>query len=303
MNTPVHLCVDVEPNDREVVGDPAADWSATEPCINALEEFRAKVQAASGRPVHINWFFRCDPQIAEAYGRADYAFERYRSTLERLLAAGDGIGIHVHAWRKQGGNWLADHGDTRWVVRCVKESLDAFERSVGRRVTMYRGGDHFLNNAVVGLLDRRGVKFDLSLEPGLGAIPAMKPGEHTTGELPDYSRVPRHPFRPSFFNYRSPARWLPRRIRMIPVSTGCIGSEVLPADGKGDFIPLNLGLRPEWTQHVCNGLLAWPPLTHLCWVARTGDFASPELAANFRANLAYLAQRTLHFVRPDEVWS
>lgn len=302
MNIPVHLCVDVEPNDREVAGDPTADWSATEPCINLLEEFRAKAQAASGGPVHINWFIRLDPQIADAYGRADYAFYRYGPIWDRFQAAGDGIGIHVHAWRKQTGGWLADHGDEKWIVQCVKQSLDVFERCMGRRVTMYRTGDRFLNNALVALLDKAGVAYDLTVEPGLPAAPAMKAGEHATGELPDYSNAPRHPFHPSFFNFQRPGRWFSRRIRLIPVSTGCIGPDMLPVERRGERMHLNLGLNPAWTQPNCDRMLAQPETTHLCWVARTGDFASPELAANIRDNLDYLARLDLRFVRPDEAW-
>ncbi|MND00871.1 hypothetical protein D3C83_196390 [compost metagenome] len=53
---------------------------------------------------------------------------------------------------------------------------------------------------------------------------------------------------------------------------------------------------------ICEGLLARADTSHLCWVARTGDFAAPEYRANFSTNLDYLARRGLCFVRPDEAW-
>jgi hypothetical protein len=302
VNLPVHLCVDVEPDAREVAGDPAADWSATEPCIELLEEFRAKAQR-SGRPVHINWFLRLDPQITEAYGRADYAFERYRAVWERVLAAGDGIGIHVHAWRRHGDGWSTEHGDADWVVRCVSEGLDAFERCTGRRAPMFRFGDRFQSDRVMRLLEERGVEFDLTLEPGLPAEAAVRHEGRASGGLPDYRKVPRAPYFPSRFDYRRRARWFaPRDVRIVPVSTASTGDDVLSRRG-GQFIHLNLANESVSARRLCEGLLASPQTTHLTWVARTGDFSYPRYAPNYRANLDYLAGRGLRFVRPDEAWS
>lgn len=301
MKLPIHLCVDVEPNDREVAGDPAADWSATEPCINLLEEFRARAQASSGRAVHINWFLRLDPQVREAYGRADYAFERYRSSWGRAQAAGDGLGVHVHAWRMCDSQWVSDHGNADWVAHCVRESLDAFAQCTGHPATMFRFGDHFQSNEVVRQLEERGVRFEMTLEPGIPAAPVMRLGEPATGGLPDYTRVPRTPYFPSRHDYRKRAPWSPRRIRMIPASTGCAGSNVVPFWG-GHFYHLNLAGDPALSRRICEGLLASRRTTHISWVARTGDFAFPQHQSNFRANLDYLAGRGLRFVRPDEVW-
>jgi hypothetical protein len=298
---PIHLCVDVEPNDREVAGDPAADWSATEPCINLLEEFRAKVQATFGRPVHINWFLRFDPQIADAYGRADYAFDRFRKIWDRVSAAGDGIGIHVHAWRKSADEWVSDHGDAAWVTHCVDEGLDAFARCTRSAATMFRFGDRFMSNAIVRQLEARGVKYDLTIEPGIRSVPVMKPGELGTGALPDYTRAHRSPFHPSRFDFRKAGICFPRRIWMVPVSTGALGPDVLPTR-RTDFFHLNIGLTPGLVQPICAALLNSPRTKHLCWVARTGDFAFREKAENIAANLDYLATLNLRLVRPDEAW-
>jgi hypothetical protein len=298
---PALLCIDVEPNDREVAGDPAADWSATAPCVDLLEDFRIKA-SAPGAPVHLNWFLRLDPQVRDAYGRADYAHARFRSRWDSAEAAGDGFGVHTHAWRKRAESWIADHGDTAWVRYCVAESLDAFEQAHGRPARMFRFGDHFQSNDVVRYLERRGVRYELTLEPGKPAAPALREGECSTGGLPDYTGLPRQPYFPSRLDYRRPGRWWPRRVRMIPVSTGCVdGDGVLPKSG-GRYVHLNLAVDHVWMARICEGLLADPSTTHVCWVARTGDYAFPAYRANFRANLDYLAERGLRFVRPDEAW-
>jgi hypothetical protein len=216
---PVHLCVDVEPDEREVAGQPEADWSGTAPFLDLIDRFRAEAGDA-GSPVHLNWFLRQDPQIRQVYGRADYAYHRFRTYWEKAVARGDGLGSHVHAWHRQGERWVADHGDRSWVGRCVEESLDAYEEVFGQSPCMFRFGDHFMSNDVVRRLDRRGVRYDLSLEPGLGSMQVLKPDELASGQLPDYTEIPRSPYVASRLDYRRPARWWPRRLRMIPISTG-----------------------------------------------------------------------------------
>lgn len=301
MERPVHLCLDVEPDDREVAGKPLADWSGTGPFLEQIEQFR-KEASRSGQPVHVNWFLRQDPQVREAYGRADHVVQLYREQWARARAQGDGFGSHVHAWHRKGDRWVADHGDRSWVGRCVDESLDAYEQAFGQPPRMFRFGDHFMSNDVVRRLVRRGIRYDLSLEPGLGAMEVLKPGEVASGQLPDYRDLPRRPYFPSRLDYRKPARWWPRPIRMIPCSTGVAEGESVPGWGRGRCTPLNLALDTAWMTRVSEAVLADPATTHLVWVARTGDYGVPEYQANMRANLNYLAARGLSFVRPDEVW-
>lgn len=299
---PVHLCLDVEPDEREVAGQPETDWSGTGPFLDLIEQFRADA-GASGFPVHVNWFLRQDPQIRQVYGRADYAYHQFRDYWERALARGDGIGSHVHAWHRKDDRWVADHGDRAWVGRCVEESLDAYEQVFGQPPVMFRFGDHFMSNDVVRRLERRGVRYDLSLEPGLGSMKVLKPDERASGQLPDYTAIPRSPYVPARLDYRRPARWWPRRLRMIPISTGVADGDGVPGWGRGRPSPLNLALDTKWMTRLSDSVLADPAATHLVWVARTGDFSALEYRENMISNLAYLAARAAHLVRPDEVWA
>src|SRR3954454_17422596 len=122
---PFLLCIDVEPDQRQVAGHPATDWSATLPCLQLLDQFRRDVGERTGKPVRVNWFVRIDPQLEQAYGDAGYACTRYASQWNAYRASGDEIGLHVHAWRAaDDGSWVADHADSDWVRRCISTGIE-----------------------------------------------------------------------------------------------------------------------------------------------------------------------------------
>jgi hypothetical protein len=296
---PALLCVDVEPDDREVAGDIDADWSATEPCLELVERFRDTARS-NGVTAHVNWFVRLDPQIADAYGSIDHALDRFRDQLRQLRESGDGIGVHTHAWRNVDGSWIADHGNRAWVRHCVTGALEAFTRHTGQPPSMFRFGDRFLSNDVIRLISDAGVRYDMTIEPGFPSVRSMRGGEAATGSLPSYRRVPRHPYRPSRLDYRRPAHRLrPRPLQIIPISTGGDRPDIL---SRGKVHHLNLALDPARSQRISDRVIAHPESTHLAWVARTGDFAVAQYQTNFEANLDYLSRLGLHFLRPDEIW-
>lgn len=85
---PVVLCFDVEPDDIDV--RPGAEpWLGFERLLERIGPWRDGLAAATGRPVRFNWFLRMDPQIADVYGSATWAVERYGAEIERLRADGD----------------------------------------------------------------------------------------------------------------------------------------------------------------------------------------------------------------------
>jgi hypothetical protein len=304
---PILINVDVEPDDREVAGDPESDWSATAPCVREMERFRETVQQSTGRPVHFNWYLRVDPQIAEAYGRADYPCVRFERVWERCRRAGDSFGVHVHAWRATSGNgWLVDHGNREWVRRCIRQSFDAFARSFGHPPQTFRFGDRFSSNDVVRTIEALGFRYDLTLEPGRRGERALRTNEASTGALPDYRRVPRRAYRPSRLDYRRPGRWRPRALWMVPVSTGCPYERVvLPRRSRG-FMHLNFAGEHSAMRRLFDALSDRPDTAHVAWVARTGDYANEQYRAHFDRSLEFLAQHPRRhefcYVRPDEVW-
>jgi hypothetical protein len=289
---PFVFTIDVEPDDREIDPHNPAEWNGFRDSHAWLESLRRRLEKRTGRPVALNWFLRMDPQIAAVYGTAQWLEHRFGDPLRALAARGDVLGLHVHAfrWNVEAERWVSDHGAPRWVERCVADSVAAFVAAWGYRPRDFRFGDRWLSNRVVAQLERLGVRHDLTIEPGIGAIPGMVPDELSTGGLPDYRRAPRRPYRPLPSDYRVPGRWpFRRRLWMLPVSTGCVNGPALPegTDPQHDFVHLNLGLRPDWIGHLLDQLLDREPI--VVSVARNGDAGRPEGRANLLENLERLA--------------
>ena len=285
--------IDVEPGDRQLAPGERPEWSGFLDCCRLFERLRERLRLHTGRPVHFSWFLRMDPQVAAVYGSPGWVAERYGEALRALERAGDLIGLHVHAWqwRPEEDAWVAAHGDPRWVRRCVAFGAAAFGAARRRPLRAFRFGDRWLSNPTVAQLARLGVRYELTVEPGMREAPGMVPSERSTGALPDTREAPRRPYRPSLADYRRPGRWLRRRLWELPVSTGCVNGPALPArfEPQHDVVHLNLGLRPEWVRHLLDGLLAAPePI--VVSVARTGDAESPAGLASLVENLGYLAE-------------
>lgn len=218
---PIVLRVDAEPDPFFTDRKRPEPWRGYEEALRFFAALRPRLEGASGRGCHLTWLFRSDPQIAETYGSASWAFETYRSSVCRLEQEGDEIGLHVHAfrWIEREGAWCVDHGNQDWVDRCVAMGLTAFFETRDRGCSAFAFGDRWLSNQTVSYLDERGVQYDLTLEPGAPSIPTYHPGRLYTGRLPDYRRVPRHPYRPSKHDYRLPSPDRREGIWMVPLST------------------------------------------------------------------------------------
>jgi hypothetical protein len=62
----------------------------------------------------------------------------------------------------------------------------------------------FLNNDTLALAEQLGARVDLTTEPGEPSAVLFQAGIHIMGSLPDYTMVPRVPFRPSIEDFRYP---------------------------------------------------------------------------------------------------
>lgn len=194
---PVFLCIDLEPPERLArLADPDR-WRGVDAVADYLARLRPRLAEATGREVRFVWSVRCDPQIETAFGSADDLLRSRSDLLARLAAAGDRIGLHVHAWRweDETGEWVDDFADSAWVEHCVVSSAEAYRGHFGTLPELHRFGDRFLSTGVVRVLSELGVRFDLTVEPGLP--PGLGPGERSTGPAPDFARAPREPYRPS----------------------------------------------------------------------------------------------------------
>jgi hypothetical protein len=215
---PIVICIDVEPEERAINPRVAADWVGFEKTFEFFEELRPQLQDATGSPVHFSWGVRMDPQIAHVYGNPAWAVARYGRLFDRLAASGDDIGLHVHPWRwDEGfGEWIADMGNQEWVDSCVRMGFEAFEESLHRPCLSFRFGDRWINHATVGLVERLGARYELTIEPGRTTL--LVPEAHT-GCAPDFSLAPRLPYHPSKTNFIESSDSSSRSFWALPLTT------------------------------------------------------------------------------------
>ena len=163
---PVVLCIDVEPDPRQVDRREARPWLGFERLLELLPALRRRLSDATGAPAAFTWFLRMDPQVAETWDSAAWVAEAHGDALAELAADGDELGLHTHLWRWQREKWISDHADPTWAEHCVTTGLDAFELAFDRACGVHRGGDHFLSGQILSCLEDRGVKIDLTVEAG-----------------------------------------------------------------------------------------------------------------------------------------
>lgn len=201
---PILILIDCEPDLREVPPDDPRPWTGFERYFEFMAESRARLSAATGQPVRFNWFWRMDPQIEQAYGRADWGVATYARQVAEMQRHGDGIGLHTHAWRWDGAaaSWIVDHGNGPWIETCLRRSFAAFRQSFGRDCEIFRFGDGWFDAALVPLLEELGARIDLTVEPNVRAQTGVVAHERTTGLIPDRRGVPQSPYRPMRTDFR-----------------------------------------------------------------------------------------------------
>jgi hypothetical protein len=188
---PVVLAIDVEPDDRwptTGVGVPLQGFLRT---AAWLDELRGPLSDATGLPAAFTWYIRMDPQVERLAGRADAIVASARETFDRLAAAGDTFGLHTHAGRWLDGDWVLDQADPDWIAHCVDTNLRAYEAAFGRPCTEHRFGDCWSSPALFDQLAARGVRVDLTIEPGQRQGRPSHDGARTTGRVPSYLDAPR----------------------------------------------------------------------------------------------------------------
>lgn len=315
---PIIFCVDVEPDLRMVKTNCQEPWAGYEAMHVYLKDTRPLLEKATGSPVHYSWFFRVDPQIAEGYGAADWALTHYKNWILEYEAEGDEIGLHPHAYRLEEKDWVADHGNQVWVEHCLDMAFEGFEKNLGRSCRSFRFGDRFMNQDTLDELEKRGVRYELTLEPGYAAQKSMNPhipSERATGTLPDTTRVPRFPYRAKPFDYQAPDESRSKGMWILPLSTGTLqfkwgrAEKVFkglfqPKDLKPKTLTLNLGFGVNNFADVMRQLLEDVKAPYLAIVARADAASRENLRRNMEAHLEKIMNHPLreHFVfaTPEE---
>jgi len=225
---PTFLSIDVEPNGFQLSHSDPSGWTGYDAMIEFAEQMRFKLAERTGAAPKFGWYFRTDPQIAQAYGRPEHALAQYPERIARLQATGDYFGVHAHPirWCERRRLWVHDFADREWLVHCMRSSLDAYSRWSGSPAQRFRAGAGFLTNDVIDIADQCGVKVDLSLEPVANWSLTMRKvlsavdDSPRVGGLTDCRTAPRVPFRPARHDFRIAGGANSRNLVMVPITTG-----------------------------------------------------------------------------------
>jgi len=313
---PVLVLIDVEPDGFFVGRTENVPWTGFERAVDVMADVRAALVRATGREAHFTWLVRADEQIAETYGSAGWAFDRYRDTFGDLLAADDEIGLHIHAYRWDGATmgWVEDYGNQGWVERCVRTGCRAFAEQFARPAASFSMGMDWTNEATVRLARELDVRYDFSAVLGREPVP-FPPRDTYTGVAPDCSAIPDGPYRPALEDFRRPTADPGDGMWLFPLSSRV--ARVLPSWKRGawDLVRLRpiapretrklfLQDDPAELQPAVDALLRRLPRPYLTFAVRTHEFRSPEPTAVVRRNLESAVARheagRFAFTRPDE---
>jgi hypothetical protein len=299
---PVIFCIDVEPDPRLITRNAPEPWTGYESTHRYLSDLRPRLEEQTGHPVRYSWFFRMDPQIAESYGEGAYVVTRYADFVEEIQSHGDELGIHMHTfrWSEKQNNWIHDFGKD-WTAHCIGTSLEAYRQALGVNCVSYRGGDFWHSTEAVKLLEQLGVRFDLTVEPGLRPGKARQPGIPDWKFIPRYYRVPRTTYTPSELDFRVAGPPGSRSITMIPMtSTYLIGLPMYSVvrrillngfHNRHQDTPLQIWLQrkpPNTLGALIDRAIAAQQNPYLAFVVRADVVVKPKLFKGFSASIETL---------------
>ena len=310
---PVVLCIDVEPDGRHIDLQSPSPWNGIAATAAVLEPLRTRASQRSGREAVFSWYLRMDPQVQAAYGTLAWVVEANPAFVDAARAAGDHLGLHVHACRLDaaGAEWVIDYADAPWIDESLRQAFAAFERAVGSRCTTFRFGDHWMNQATFNTLELLGVTVDLTLEPGHDGASFYDASERFTGLLPDYSGVPTRPYRPSASDYRTPDTARTSGPWVLPVTTARVRPSLahrvyrkyVARRSWGETTAALVSHDPGLFARLIDDALSRPE-PHLVLSLRSGAATNPRYASRIAANLDALLERPegsrLAWVEPEE---
>lgn len=125
---------------------------------------------------------------------------RHGELLDQLIARGDPLGIHVHAyrWNPERAVAFSDYADSSWTTLCLRVPADAFRNAFGKPARLSSHGGYFLTETLLDAAVELGITVDLTVEPGLAPKTAAGSfAAYATAPPTDFVDCPRHPYYPS----------------------------------------------------------------------------------------------------------
>jgi hypothetical protein len=317
---PVLICLDVEPDERQIDLNARAPWRGFEATFDFFSQLRPRLIRTTGNPVHFNWFLRMDPQVEQGYSSATWTVDNYLPLIGELEGQGDELGLHIHAtrWNEAASAWIGDYGDDEWVNHCVTTSFAAFEKAFNRPCRSVSFGDRWCSNETVALIEELGAEYFLSVEPGTTPR-GSELGYDFTGDWPDYSTTPSQPYQPGFEDYRRARKGSSRNLWILPLSAGKYEGEKtlrlwrlkrlaksigFEGQRKSESTTLRLHIPPETFARVFEGLVSIANVKYLAMVLRSEVCSNTQKRAALEENINYLTRHPeaerFRFVTPAE---
>ena len=182
---PLVLCIDVEPDEQHVARNDPRPWRGFEAAVAWAQPIRDELARITGRPANFSWFLRMDQQVTHGYGEPTWVAHRYADHLAVLKRDGDELGLHPHAWRWDDEvGWIVDLADGEFVSRVVQGSFHAYRDAFGETCRAHRFGDGYLSDGIIDQIMSLGVKVDVTAEPGMTHVAAVRRGARFRGGVP-----------------------------------------------------------------------------------------------------------------------
>jgi hypothetical protein len=292
------LAIDVEPDGR-VELDKENGWKGSRDAVSEFTRLRGELETATHEAVRFNWFLRADPQIEGTWGSATYVADACPELIRTIQQSGDASGTHVHTWRwdEKTRVWFNDFDDSKWIDHCVDTSLAAVTQITGEPVVMNRFGDRWMSTQAVRALRNNGIKYDLTMEPGIPDMP-IHDDDRSTSWLPDMRGAPRTPYYPDGDNFMAEAATPGGDLLMIPVTTSRTSWRLVrrsPFIMRGSRSP-NLVLNHSTVWGMINEALNRPSIAPVVIVIRSGDLSNSRFRENFiRTTSALIRHPALAF--------
>lgn len=311
-SVPILFCIDAENNDFDPPrGDPTP-WTHLEACFDHLGAYRQRLEQATGTSVALTWVVRADPQVGAIYGDLDWGLRTYASKWRELASKGDDIGLHPHPqrWSEVEQGWCGGQDDPTWIEQVIRDSFEAYRKVLGRAPQTFRFGNRFMSQDIANVIERLGMRFDLTLEPGYSGRDGSLAWHRVPGPCPDYFDVPRVPYRAVAGNYREPEAERVAGIWHIPMSTAPMGSAAPLSHGPHyravapslfPYEVLHLRLSPELFRRAVDHLLHESPRPYLSVVIRCDMIHLPEVWANLETLRTHPMAGRFVFSRADQL--
>lgn len=209
---PAIISIDVEPDGFQTAAGGAKATSGYDAVAAAVDRLRPRLAEATGRAPEFGWFFRMDPQIDAALGRADHLVTRFEDRVAAAVDAGDHLGLHTHPlrWSAAHDAWVHDVSDEAWTADLYASSFETFERAIGEPCRRHRAGGALFSQPMVDALQKQGALVESALEPvrgwgvEAGEVPTGVDASPLVGRNIDCSRAPTTPYWPSRRDFLKP---------------------------------------------------------------------------------------------------